>query len=281
MVLHYSPLRYPGGKTQFYNRVRDILNANCLNGCLFIEPFAGGAGVAVKLLINKQVSKIILNDSDIRIYSFWHSILNNTEKFIHKIHEIQISVEEWRRQKALLEHSSDIFERGFAAFYLNRTNRSGILSSNPIGGIKQDGKFKINCRFNKADLIRRISKIAEHKEDILIFNLDASELITKMYKEPELCDGKDTFWFIDPPYYKKGKQLYLNHFSHSDHEALRDTINEKLDSAKWILTYDVCDEISRLYKKNNSTIFSIRYSVETKRNAKEYMFYNNLIVNDT
>ena len=44
-----SPLRYPGGKAQLFPLVRDIIVANRLNGATYIEPFAGGAGLALKL----------------------------------------------------------------------------------------------------------------------------------------------------------------------------------------------------------------------------------------
>jgi DNA adenine methylase len=272
--MYYSPLRYPGGKTQFYFTVANILETNNLTGCVYVEPFAGGAGVALKLLLEGKVNRVILNDNDNNIYSFWYSILNYTNRFIKKIQDTDITVEEWRKQKKIIATSNSVFKKGFATFFLNRTNRSGILSSNPIGGLEQKGNFKIDCRFNKNRLIDRIKRIANKKDKIEISNLDAKEFI----KEFKIFET--SFWFIDPPYYHKGKQLYLNYFTHSDHVALNKIIFSHLRNSYWILTYDICDQIQKIYMDANKSIITLRYSAAVKRKAGEYMFYRNLVIDN-
>mgnify|MGYP002578704147 FL=1 len=154
---NYSPLRYPGGKSALYPAIANIIESNNMKHCIYIEPFAGGANIAWSLLINGIVDYIIINDADKSIYSFWRAITESTHWFIEKIESVSVTVDEWRKQRAILQESSRYSkELGFAMFFLNRTNRSGILDAGPIGGYDQSGTYKIDCRFNKASLIKKI-----------------------------------------------------------------------------------------------------------------------------
>ncbi|EAE7097897.1 DNA adenine methylase, partial [Listeria monocytogenes] len=175
-----SPLRYPGGKTQLSSFVKNLLEINNIVGGTYIEPFAGGAGVAIQLLLEGDVDSIVINDYDKSIYSIWYSILNNTERFINLISDTPVTIEEWYRQKEIYlrnKNRQNSLEGGFATFFLNRTNVSGIISGGPIGGIKQTGKYKIDCRFNKKDLIRKIRLVASRREAITLYRKDALKLI--------------------------------------------------------------------------------------------------------
>ncbi|HBI6387366.1 TPA: DNA adenine methylase, partial [Listeria monocytogenes] len=175
-----SPLRYPGGKTQLTSFVRNLLITNNIVEGTYIEPFAGGAGVAIQLLLDGDVNSIVINDYDKSIYSIWYSILNNTEKFISLISNTPITIDEWHKQKAIYlrnKNRQNSLEGAFATFFLNRTNVSGIISGGPIGGMNQTGKYKIDCRFNKVDLIRKIRLISDRRENITLYRKDALELI--------------------------------------------------------------------------------------------------------
>ncbi|MBE3128290.1 MAG: DNA adenine methylase, partial [Actinobacteria bacterium] len=177
MYRHLSPLRYPGGKTSLWKYLGSVIEENKIEEAIYIEPFAGGAGAALNLLVNGYVKKIVLNDLDERIYKFWKAVLNDTDEFIARIISTPLSITEWRRQKELLRDKDFVREGsaidvGFASFFLNRCNRSGILSAGPIGGIKQTGEWKIDARFNKTELISRIEKIAQFQERIEIYNKD-------------------------------------------------------------------------------------------------------------
>ena len=247
---------------------------NNLSNGLYIEPYAGGAGLALFLLANKFVKKILLNDADLAIYSIWHSILNDTDKFICKIIKTDINLKEWYKQKEIIRFKNDTnltnFDIGFAAFFLNRTNVSGIINGGPIGGIKQNSKYKIDCRFNKIDLIKRVEFIASMKNNMEISNLDAVEFIKKT-KFP-----KKSLIYFDPPYYKKGSQLYRNFYIHEDHKKLCDVIRNI--EIPWLLTYDNCQEILDLYKNYDNFKFSLRYSASLvkKTTGNELMFYGNI-----
>lgn len=263
----WSPLRYPGGKGQMYNFIFDIIFKNNLLGCNYIEPFAGGAGIAIRLLLEGKVNSIYLNDYDRSIYSIWHCILYETERFVKKIENTEVNIESYHIQKEIQKRKDevDLFALGFSTFFLNRTNRSGIITSGPIGGYDQKGKDKIDCRFNKKTLINLIKAISDKKEHIYIYNLDAKDFIHIITKE-------NSFFFIDPPYYNKGKELYVNYFNHEDHKLLADVIRNCLINKYFLISYDYCKEIEGIYSFLNSFSIDLKYSLQRKRKAKEIWF---------
>jgi len=268
----YSPLRYPGGKGQVYHFVAALLEANGLIGCTYIEPYAGGAGVALRLLFEKKVKKIIINDYDPAIYAFWYAILNDTDNFIEKIKTTEISMENWYIQKGIqtTKDVTDLLSLGFSTFFLNRTNRSGIIKAGVIGGKNQDGLYKMDCRFNKSNLIDLIRKIATYKKQIELHNLDALDFLDIVKRR------QNQFYFIDPPYYQKGKQLYTNFYTHDDHVELANYFKKKLKNKQILISYDNCPEIGKLYDKQHQKVKSLNYSVGTKRLGEEIFITQNL-----
>lgn len=273
MPVTKSPLRYPGGKSQLTNYVKHLLKINNTLGT-YIEPFAGGFGVGLKLLEDNIVKQAVINDLDPSIYSVWYFILNSTDEFIYKIKNTPITIEEWNNQRNIRNKFKDeiSIDNAFATFFLNRTNVSGIINGGPIGGKKQEGKYKINCRFNKTNLIKKINKISSYKENIVLTNMDANEFISN--KIPEY-DANKTFIFFDPPYYTQGKNLYLSFVNKNEHQQLAKNIIG-LNDYKWITTYDIESEILKLYKPYvKSYNYHLNYSANRKRKAKEYMFINN------
>jgi DNA adenine methylase len=268
----YSPLRYPGGKNKLAKFVALVCQENNINGH-YVEPYAGGASVALYLLIRGYVREITINDFDRGIYAFWYSILNDTERFCRKIEGTEITVENWKKFKKV--HSSgevaELFDLGFATFFLNRTNRSGIIDGGIIGGVDQKGNYKINCRFNKDDLIERIRLIATHKDNIRLFNLDALKLVKRIQK---VKNNKNTIYYFDPPYYLKGPSLYMNHYKHSDHQMVCDEI-QKINNAKWIISYDNVPEIKELYPCFRKQEYSFSHVAYKVREGKEILFFSN------
>ncbi|WP_226087805.1 DNA adenine methylase [Mesobacillus sp. S13] len=268
-----SPLRYPGGKTQMKKFIVDILNSlPSKESMTYVEPFAGGAGVALFLLFNNYVSKIHINDLDPSVYKFWHSVIFNTEHFIEKINNTPITIEEWHHQREIQRNQMKYtdLEIGFSTFYLNRTNVSGIINGGPIGGKQQNGKYKINCRFNKENLINKIRKIGHYQDKITISNLDASEFINKVILK---MDPTSTFIFFDPPYYIQGQNLYANYYQHNDHLQISKKI-KALNTFFWITTYDYSPEIEKMYQGQNKKIYSLNYSANNVRKAKEILIYS-------
>ena len=272
----YSPLRYPGGKNKLAKFIALICEKNNINGH-YVEPYAGGASVALYLLINDYVKEITINDLDRGIYAFWFSVLSDTERFCRKIKNTEITLENWEKFKMIHSNSKnvDLFDLGFATFFLNRVNRSGIIDGGIIGGKEQKGKYKIDCRFNKKDLIDRIRLIASYKKNINLYNIDALKLIEKIQKK---SISKNTIFYFDPPYYLKGPSLYMSHYKKEDHSLVGQEI-QKIKNSKWIVSYDNVPEIKKLYADFKKREYSFSHVAYEIREGKEILFFsNNLIV---
>ena len=262
---YHSPLRYPGGKTSLLPFFEKIIEEHGLEKITYVEPFAGGAGAALGLLFSDKVERIVINDLDRAIYSFWLSAIFESGKFIRKIYATPITIAEWKKQREIYRNpKSDTFRLGFATFFLNRTNISGILDGGPIGGLDQKGKWKINARYNKKNLAAKIRRIALYKEKISVSQKDGLDLIEKY------LDKKNTFIYLDPPYYEKGAALYLNHYQKENHTALAKKLNQHKNSL-WLLTYDNKREIKSLYPNREIINFSLRYNAYESRKGREVM----------
>ncbi|MGU8487486.1 DNA adenine methylase [Clostridium perfringens] len=265
-----SPLRYPGGKTKMAGVIKDIILENNLVDATYIEPFAGGAGVALYLLKNGFCNRVIINDYDKGIYAFWYSVLNYTEELCELIRNTPVNINEWYRQREIAlgdSEQSDLLKLGFSTFYLNRTNVSGIIKAGPIGGYEQKGKYKIDCRFNRGDLTSRIYDIAKYKKKISLYNMDASFFVSRIVSKQK----KASFIFFDPPYFEKGKELYSTFYEEKNHKELYNKIR-KIYKHKWIVTYDDSIEIKKLYSNIKSRDYNITYSVANTGKASETMY---------
>lgn len=269
--MHYSPLRYPGGKGKIAKFMKDLISENHLLDGTYVEPFAGGSEIAFNLLFEEYVQNIILNDLDRSIYALWYSVLNNTQELCNLILETPLTISEWKKQKEVQrqKETADVLELGFSTFYLNRTNRSGIIDAGVIGGIEQAGKWKMDARYNKTELIRRIQKIASYKQRIQIYNLDAIEFIQQIV----VSLPRNTLIYFDPPYYKKGQILYVNHYEPEDHCKLSAIISENT-THHWVLTYDNTPEIFGLYSSFRPLEYTLNYSAANNGHGSELMFFS-------
>ena len=269
---NYSPLRYPGGKGRLYPFVAAVIKNTGIEHPVYIEPFAGGAGLALSLLYNGIVEEIVINDYDKAIYSMWKAILTQTTAFVELIRNTPVSVDEWYHQKEIYSTQREKYtlELGFATFYLNRTNRSGILSAGPIGGYQQTGNYLIDARYNKDDLIKRVEKIAKYKKNIHLYNHDIRSFIRSYI--PKYIDR--AFVYFDPPYYKKGKYLYKNFFEEKDHQDIHDLITE-LD-CPWMVTYDNAQEIRRIYGEMQVWQFDLVYGIANRGLNSEILFISDI-----
>ena len=262
-----SPLRYPGGKSAMAGLLGDIRRLNGLGHQAMAEPFAGGAGASLTLLYFEEAHRIYINDADPAIYDFWWSVVNRPQPFLDILSKTRVSIAEWRRQRDVYRNTSRIsrLRRGFSAFYLNRCNRSGIImNGGPIGGVIQSGKWRLDARFNKLELRRRCEKVTEYRERIRVSCDDGLHFI-------ESLDPESTFFFVDPPYFEKGPMLYLNALDEDYHAALAARLKAMCDAA-WVLTYDDCPEVRRLYRGWAAIRpFFLRYVAAERRTGKEVL----------
>jgi DNA adenine methylase len=270
-----TPLRYPGGKSKLANFIKLLFEENELLDGHYVEPFAGGAGIAFSLLFEEYATHIHINDLNPSVYSFWAAVMDHTDELCRLISDTPVTIEEWRRQQQVQtqQESHTIIEVGFSTFFLNRVNRSGIITGGVIGGVDQTGKWKIDARYNKENLISRIERIARYRSRITIYNLDAKELLRDVI--PGLPDK--TLVYLDPPYYVKGKALYQNHFIHEDHVSLAEVVKNEIKQ-NWVVSYDFVPEISNIYQEHRQIDYQLSYSAATRQKGSELMVFDDRLI---
>src|SRR5579862_817375 len=270
MSEHASPLRYPGGKARVAPFLADTIKLNDLSDGVYIEPFAGGSGAALKLLFSELVSEIHLNDKDLFVYSFWWSVLNETDAFLELLLSAKVSVNAWKKQRFIMHNPSghSTLELGFAAFFLNRCNRSGVFNAGPIGGLRQQGTYKIDARFNKTDLQRRIQTIRLYRERIKISRYDGIAFLQNHFAK-QTNDAQKSLVYLDPPYLVKARRLYPLYFQDKDHLRLAKYLNGAA-KFRWIVSYDDVTPIRKLYSSGNRSVRKC-YSLHSARVGRELL----------
>ena len=266
-----SPLRYPGGKAALAPFLTETIARNGLSNCTYFEPFAGGAGAALRLLREGVVSQVHINDFDPCVAAFWLAVLGEPNRFSDAIISIKLDVEEWKRQRGIYlnQDVSKPFDLGFATFYLNRCNRSGVLfGAAPIGGYKQTGKWKIDARFYRESLAERVTELGQLSEQIHLSNMDAHRFLLE--KLPRGHERTRVFAYLDPPYWEKGGRLYFNSYSPQDHRALARYMQSQ-KTLKWVMSYDDAPPIRDIYVRSNIHRLSLRYNLNKARDAQELL----------
>lgn len=268
---HASPLRYPGGKAFLATYLARIIELNNLRGCSYFEPYAGGAGAALTLLRDGFVSEIFINDADRRVAAFWHSVLNESERLAERVLTAPLTISEWHRHREICAYprGHSRFDLGFAAFFMNRCNRSGVLSgAGPIGGYGQSGKWRLDVRFNRGELAERILTLGSMSDQIHLTQLDAIDFLRS--RVPRGKARRQAFVYLDPPYVCEGRRLYLNAYKPGDHGELAKYIRrQKL--VLWVMSYDAAPLVWRLYQGEQIALLPVRYTLQAKRDASELL----------
>ena len=265
----HSPLRYPGGKAALSGFLAETIKRNGLESCAYLEPFAGGAGAALQLLVDDVVSELYLNDADPRIHAFWLAALNHSERFADAILSVPLTIDEWQRQREVCSYgkNSDQFALGFATFYLNRCNRSGIIiGAAPIGGYDQGTAWKMSARFYRETLAKRVLELGRMRSRIKVTNFDASQFLRLYLPNPK--HKRDAFVYLDPPYRSNSTRLYMNLYEDADHIRLADFI-QRQNGVNWLMSYNDCPFIRDLYAPCHQSNRSLWYSLQRKRSTEE------------
>lgn len=263
---YMSPLRYPGGKAKMAPFLEHVIRSQTRPPAVYAEPYAGGAGAAFHLLTEGCVEQIALNDLNEGVAAFWGGVFDDSERLISSIQSTPVDLPTWYRQRdTYLDEHAEAFDRGFATFFLNRTNRSGILGARPIGGLEQTGTWKLDARFNKSELIARIQRLATYRDRVRITQLDGRAFLRALDAEPHV-----TFFYVDPPYLKQGENLYLANMTYRDHVALASTLHRL--TSPWVLTYDRDERVpEELYTGLPCATFSVSHTAAKQHIGNEYM----------
>jgi DNA adenine methylase len=271
-LIHFTPLRYPGGKAKLAAFVKSLIKDNGLYDGEYVEPYAGGAGIALELLFQEYVSLIRINDVSHHVYSFWKSVLNDTEELCRLVKNTRLTVASWDKQKKVFAnaHDHDHVKVGFATFFLNRTNRSGILNGGIIGGRDQTGPWKIDARYNAEELIFRIQSIAKMRSRIRLTHSDAIAFLGFGLKKW----SKNALIYLDPPYFEQGRELYYDYYQPQDHADVAALIRNKMNGQYWIVSYDNVPEIQKLYSGFRSFDYNVGYTARNRYQGKEAMFFS-------
>ncbi|HEY8565708.1 MAG TPA: DNA adenine methylase [Beijerinckiaceae bacterium] len=271
-LIHFTPLRYPGGKGKLAAYVKEIIRTNKLYDGEYVEPYAGGAAIALELLFQEYVTRIHINDLSQPVYSFWKAVLNDTDELCRLIRDTPLTVPAWDQQKKVFANPDDhsYVQLGFATFFLNRTNRSGILNAGVIGGRDQSGPWKIGARYNASELVFRIESIAKLRRSIDLTRSDALALLKHgLPRWPT-----NTLIYLDPPYFEQGRELYYDYYQARDHADLAEFISNNMNDRSWIVSYDNVEPIKALYSDFRRVIYNVGYTAREARVGREVMFFS-------
>lgn len=268
----YTPLRYPGGKAKFAPLIADLMKCNGLMGGHYLEPYAGGAGVALELLYHGHANHIHINDLDPAVHAFWRAVTTEPDLILQLLDDTPINMEQWYHWRSVLrgEMPASTAERGFATLFMNRTNRSGILKGGVIGGKAQAGEYTIDARFKKDVIATRIKKIATHANQISVYSEDALSLLKRSTEF--LPDN--ALIYLDPPYYVKGRGLYRNFYEHKDHVAIAELLQLQSFHHSWVVSYDDAAQIRAMYDQIRRHQYGLNYTAQTRYIGQEIMFFS-------
>jgi len=242
---------YIGGKFYLLEKLIPLIPEHTT----YVEVF-GGAGT---ILLNKPPSKVeVFNDIDGDLINLFMVVRDKPKEFIKKFKWLLYSRELNRKWSKEME-TTDPVERAVRFYYVLRSSFSGNW-----GAGWSFTRNKPQCLFNS---LKQIHLIAQRLKRVHIDHLDFRKCI-------KIWDSKNTFFYLDPPYY--GKHRYRYNLTEEDHLALREILGKV--KGKWLLTYNEHPKIRELYKDfkiRRTMMLNTAASVKAGQSRKRFI---NLII---
>jgi DNA adenine methylase len=268
-----SFFRYPGGKSKLRNSISEHLNvyANKLD-LEYREPFFGGGSVGLKFISdNPQWKKVWINDKDLGVANLWTSVIRFPNELKKMVQDFKPSIEIFDKYKLELlsnstvsQNASEIVLHGFKKLAIHQISYSGLgtKSGGPLGGREQKSKYKIDCRWSPDYICKKIDKLHNQFSKLEIKH----QSCTSFDFEDLVNSTENSFIYLDPPYYIKGNELYQFGFTKEDHKKMADVL--KYTNHPWILSYDDCPEVRRLYSWAEINIIYVNYSITATKDKQ-------------
>jgi len=186
-----TPLRYPGGKSKavtklskYFPDMSDIKE--------YREPFLGGGSVAIAITKQYPDINIWVNDLYEPLYNFWVELRDNGEYLHNQLAQLKTRYPDRGSAKGLFLDAKEAVtdenqkdkDRAVAFYIVNKCSFSGLTESSSFSPQASDSNFSM----------RGINFLPEYSR--LITNWK----ITNLSYEQLLCDNKQTFIYLDPPY---------------------------------------------------------------------------------
>lgn len=277
---YLSPLRYPGGKARMSAHLAEVFaqQHGLLDVEVWMEPFAGGAGAALTLLDEDQVSEAWLVERHPALAAFWRAVVEQGDELAARVEVLHVDMTTWDEARHVVgavsagEQLPDL-DAGLAAFVVNRCSRSGIVTANagPMGGKHQRGRWTVASRWNAVALAERIRHVHTLGPRIRITEGDGIEHIAELDGSVGIED--ELFLFVDPPYIREGNRLYANGMTGAGHQRLADAL--RATPARWLLTYDDEPAVHEsLYPTERVLAYDISNTANRQRVAREFAVFS-------
>jgi DNA adenine methylase len=265
-----SFFRYPGGKKKLSSIIVDNLKQLNQNKKMqYREPFMGGGGICFKFL--DQAESIWINDKDIGISCLWTSVINYPDELQELVMNLVPSTKYFYLFKDMLLSKEDmpldkdsIVNYGFMKLAIHQMSYSGLgtKSGGPLGGVSQESKYKIDCRWSPAYICQ---KIVKNNEILKLKKIHSGKCTNVDFEDCIRDESELALIYLDPPYYIKGNDLYQHGFTYDNHKRLSESL--KNSNHEWLLSYDACEEIKTLYSWADIQVIDVNYSITSTKNA--------------
>ena len=217
-------IKYPGGKSRMVKPILERLPESNT----FVDAFVGGGSVSIAYAKKYPNSIIYMNDLDKFTYSMWKVVVSGSDKDVENLSVFisQVPTIELFKKNRELMSSEDTVIRAYLGIFFHKCTFSGMFDGNPIGGFKQESKWKVGCHYNSENIIRKM---------LAVRKLLRGRTIVTNNDFRDLKIDADLYYF-DPPYVVVGEKLYSVGFDEKDHIDLSNII--KQIGGGWVLSYN-------------------------------------------